>query len=317
MKKLSIVVPCYNEQQNLQLFYMETQKQVHKLPISIEYIFVDDGSSDETLSILRNMAAEDKNVHYISFSRNFGKEAAILAGFQYSTGNAVILIDADLQHPPSLIPTMWHHFQEGYDQVIAKRNRAGEKLVRRKLSNLFYKVANSFMEVTITDGVGDFRLLSRQALDALLKLTEYNRFSKGLFSWIGFQEKVIEYENQARVHGTGKWSFRSLLNYAIDGILSFNDRPLRVAVYSGILITIFGFLYILITLINYFLNGIDTPGYFTTISAIIILGGMQLLFLGIIGEYIGRIYFETKRRPRYLIKEKSNKEYIHARRDFQ
>ena len=203
---------------------------------------------------------------------------------------------------------MWFYFEEGYDQVIAKRNRIGEKFVRRKLTNLFYKWANNLVEVTITDGIGDFRLLSRRALDALLKMTECNRFSKGLFAWIGFHEKVIEYDNQIRVNGTCKWSFRSLLNYGIDGILSFNNKPLRIAIYSGMFITLFGFIYILLTLINYFLNGIDTPGYFTTISAIIMLGGIQLLFLGIIGEYIGRIYYETKRRPQYLIKEQSSKE---------
>ena len=308
MKKLSIVVPCYNEQQNVQQFYLETQKYVQELPAVIEYVFVDDGSKDETLSVLRDLAEQDTSVHYISFSRNFGKEAAILAGFQYASGDAVVLLDADLQHPPSLIPAMWQHFEEGYDQVIAKRNRIGEQFVRRKLTNLYYKLINKLVEVTITDGVGDFRLLSRQALDALLKMTEYNRFSKGLFAWIGFHEKVIEYDNQLRVNGTSKWSFSSLLNYGMDGILSFNNKPLRIAIYGGMFITLFGFIYIFLTLINYFLHGIDTPGYFTTISAIIVLGGMQLLFLGIIGEYIGRIYYETKRRPQYLIKEKSNGE---------
>ncbi|MGE8080443.1 glycosyltransferase family 2 protein [Peribacillus loiseleuriae] len=308
MKKLSIVVPCYNEQQNVRKFYLETQKYVQELLIAIEYVFIDDGSKDQTLSVLRDLAEQDTNVHYISFSRNFGKEAAILAGFQFASGDAVVLIDADLQHPPSLIPTMWRHFEEGYDQIIAKRNRIGEKFVRRKLTNLYYKWINKLVDVTVTDGVGDFRLLSRQALDALLKMTEYNRFSKGLFAWIGFHEKVIEYDNQIRVEGTSKWSFNSLLNYGIDGILSFNNKPLRIAIYSGMFITLFGFIYILLTLINYFIHGIDTPGYFTTISAIIVLGGIQLLFLGIIGEYIGRIYYETKRRPQYLIKEKSNKE---------
>ncbi len=294
MKKLSIVVPCYNEQQNVQNFYLETQRYVQELQIAIEYVFIDDGSKDQTLSILRDLAEQNTDVHYISFSRNFGKEAAILAGFQYASGDAVVLIDADLQHPPSLI--------------IAKRNRIGEKFVRRKLTNIFYTLSNKLVEVTFTNGVGDFRLLSRQALDALLSMTEYNRFSKGLFAWIGFHEKLIEYDNQIRVNGTGKWTFRSLLNYGIDGILSFNNNPLRIAIYSGMLTTLFGLLYILVTLVNYFQNGIDTPGYFTTISAIIVFAGMQLLFLGIIGEYIGRIYFETKRRPHYLIKEKSIKE---------
>ncbi|MFC2947681.1 glycosyltransferase family 2 protein [Virgibacillus sediminis] len=309
MKKvLSIVIPCYNEQQNIQAFHMETEKYVQQLDVEVEYVFTDDGSKDKTLDLLRDLAETHRNVHYISFSRNFGKESAILAGLQYASGDAVILMDADLQHPPTLIPQMWSHYEEGYDQVTAKRNRNGENYARRKLTNFFYKVANRLVEVTIIDGVGDFRLLSRQAVDAVLKLTEYNRFSKGIFSWIGFHEKILEYENQTRANGVGKWSFTSLFNYAIDGILSFNNKPLRIAIYSGIFITIFGFIYILFTLVNYFLHGIDTPGYFTTISAIILLGGIQLLFLGVIGEYIGRIYYETKHRPHYLIKEKSDKE---------
>lgn len=308
MKKLSVVVPCYNEQENVLPFFQETEKHVIDLPVKIEYVFVDDGSKDQTLLLLRDLAENNEQVRYISFSRNFGKESAILAGLQYATGDAVVLLDADLQHPPSLIPIMWRLYEGGYDQVIAKRNRKGENFVRRKLSNLFYRLANRLVEVTMTSGVGDFRLLSRRALDALLRMTEYNRFSKGLFAWIGFQEKIIEYDNQLRANGNGKWSYRSLLNYGIDGILSFNNQPLRFAIHTGVIITLFGFIYILVTLINYFYNGIDTPGYFTTIAAIIVLGGMQLLFLGIIGEYIGRIYYETKRRPHYFIKEKSDKE---------
>lgn len=185
MKKLSIVIPCYNEEHNVQCFYQEACRHLQELPLDIEYVFVDDGSKDHTLEILRKLAEKHRNVQYISFSRNFGKEAAILAGIRYASGDAVVLIDADLQHPPSLIPTMWNYFEEGYDQVIAKRDRKGEKFVRRKVTNLFYKLANKFVEVTITDGVGDFRLLSRRALDALLLMTEYNRFSKGLFAWMG------------------------------------------------------------------------------------------------------------------------------------
>ncbi|RKQ34296.1 glycosyltransferase family 2 protein [Oceanobacillus halophilus] len=308
MKKLSIVVPCYNEQENVYDFYQETQKYVKEIQAEIEFVFIDDGSKDQTLSILRDLANHDENVNFISFSRNFGKESAILAGFHYATGDAVILMDVDLQHPPSLIPIMWKYYEEGYDQVIGKRNRKGEGFWRRHLTNLYYKVANQLVEISITNGVGDFRLLSRRALNAVLKMSEYNRFSKGLFAWIGFHEKLIEYDNQVRMDGNGKWSFKSLLNYGIDGVLSFNTKPLRVAIHGGTYITIAGFIYIFLTLINYFLHGIETPGYFTTISAIIILGGVQLLFLGIIGEYIGRIYCEIKDRPHYLIQEKRVKE---------
>ncbi|MFC4402949.1 glycosyltransferase family 2 protein [Gracilibacillus xinjiangensis] len=308
MKKLSIVVPCYNEELSIEHFFREAEKQVEQVPAVIEYIMVDDGSKDRTLSLLRNLADKQENVHYISFSRNFGKEAAIIAGLQYASGDAVVLMDADLQHPPSIIPEMWKYFEEGYDQVIAKRNRNGENFMRKKVSKLFYRLANRLVDVEMTDGVGDFRLLSRQALNALLSLTEYNRFSKGLFSWIGFKEKIIEFENQVRAEGEGKWNFTSLLNYGIDGILSFNNKPLRVAIYSGLCITFLGIVYLMIIFVNYFINGISTPGYFTTISAIILLGGVQLIFLGVIGEYIGRIYYETKNRPHYLIKEKSQKE---------
>ncbi|WP_047984679.1 glycosyltransferase family 2 protein [Ornithinibacillus californiensis] len=306
--KLSIIVPCYNEQENLTSFYSETQKYIKNLPIVTEIVFIDDGSLDGTLSILKKLANQYNDVKYISFSRNFGKEAAILAGFQYATGDAVILMDADLQHPPSVIPTMWKYFEEGYDQVIAKRNRKKEKIARRLLTNIFYKFANKLVDVTFTDGIGDFRLISRRALNAYLETNERNRFSKGLFSWIGFEEKIIEFDNYIRVNGSSKWSFKNLLNYAIDGILSFNNKPLRIAIHSGLLITLFGFCYIVWLLINYLLNGVVAPGYLTTISTIIFLGGIQLLFLGIIGEYIGRIYYETKQRPPYLIKEKSFKE---------
>lgn len=307
MKKLSIVVPCFNEEQNIHAFYVEAQQHIQGLQVAVEYVFIDDGSTDQTLSILRELASKYSCINYISFSRNFGKEAAILAGFQYSSGDAVILLDADLQHPPSLIPLMWEHFEDGYDQVIAKRNRTGEHLIRRKLTNLFYRVSQRLVEVKITNGVGDFRLLSRRAVNALLSLSEYNRFSKGLFSWIGFHEKIIEFDNQPRLNGTGKWNFRSLLNYAIDGILSFNNKPLRTAIHIGTCITSMGFIYIFLTLINYFFNGIETPGYFTTISAIIVLGGIQILFLGIIGEYIGRIYYESKHRPHFIIKEQGKR----------
>lgn len=307
MKKLSVVVPSYNEEANLDAFYAVACDAVSALPIEVEYVFVDDGSRDGTLRVLRQLAEAHSNVHYLSFSRNFGKEAAILAGLRFASGDAVVLLDADLQHPPSLIPKMWGYFEEGYDQVIAKRNRTGEQPLRRGLTNVYYRLINRLVEVKMTDGVGDFRLLSRRALEALLQLTEYNRFSKGLFSWIGFKEVVFDYENQQRHEGTSKWRFSDLLNYGIDGIISFNNRPLRFAIYGGMFVTSFGFLYILFSLVSSLVYGVETPGYFTTISAIILLGGIQLLFLGIIGEYIGRIYYETKQRPHYLVQEDSRR----------
>ncbi|WP_342513185.1 glycosyltransferase family 2 protein [Sporosarcina sp. FSL K6-1522] len=304
MKKLSIVVPCYNEESNIAPFYEAVKSHVDGLPLRYELVFVDDGSSDNTLAALRQLSDKVAEVRYLSFSRNFGKESAMLAGLQYAEGDAVLIMDGDLQHPPRLIPDMWQHFEEGYDQVIARRNRNGEQVRRKWLTKLYYRLMNNFVDVPLVDGAGDFRLLSRRAVDSLLQMTEYNRFSKGLFSWIGFKEKMIEYDNEMRNEGTSKWSFNSLLNYGIDGVISFNNRPLRLAIYAGIFITVSGFLYIIFNLFNALIHGVETPGYFTTISAVVLLGGIQLLTLGIIGEYIGRIYYETKKRPHYLVQEK-------------
>ena len=304
MKKLSIVVPCYNEERNIAPFYETVKIHLDGLPLRYELVFVDDGSSDNTLAELRQLSDKAAEVRYLSFSRNFGKESGMLAGLQYAEGDAVLIMDGDLQHPPRLIPDMWQHFEEGYDQVIARRNRNGEQARRKWLTKLYYRLMNNFVDVPLVDGAGDFRLLSRRAVDSLLQMTEYNRFSKGLFSWIGFKEKMIEYDNEIRNEGTSKWSFNSLLNYGIDGVISFNNRPLRLAIYAGIFITISGFIYIIINLFNAIMHGVETPGYFTTISAVVLLGGIQLLTLGIIGEYIGRIYYETKKRPHYLVQER-------------
>lgn len=302
--KLSIVIPCYNEAAVLNDFYNEIIKIAKEIPGNLELVFVNDGSRDQTLPILKNLAEQDPRVYYLSFSRNFGKEAAMLAGLRYSRGDAVVIMDADLQHPPHLIPEMVEKFQDGYDQVVAKRSRKGEAASRTLLSKLYYKVINRLTDVDFMDGVGDFRLLSKKALKALLTLKEYNRFSKGLFSWIGFKEYVIEYENVTREAGESKWTFTSLLNYGIDGIVSFNNKPLRISIFLGLTITLFSVLYIVTILFQVLFQGVDVPGYFTTITAILFLGGVQLIFLGIIGEYIGRIYYESKGRPNYIIDEK-------------
>lgn len=268
---------------------------------TFEMIMVDDGSRDHTFSILEDLSETDERVRYISFSRNFGKEAAMLAGLRYSSGDAVIIMDADLQHPPELIPEMVNGYLKGYDQVIAKRNRKGDSPARSLVSRLYYALMNKYVDVNLTNGIGDFRLLSRKAVDALLSLTEYNRFSKGLFSWIGFKEQIIEYENVIRSEGESKWSFSKLLNYGIDGIISFNNKPLRLSIYLGLLVTSIGLIYIISTFFNILLNGVDQPGYFTIIASILLFGGIQLVFLGIIGEYIGRIYYETKKRPHFIV----------------
>ncbi|HDW3055834.1 TPA: glycosyltransferase family 2 protein [Bacillus cereus] len=288
----------------LRAFYSETSLEIHKLTTDYEFVFVNDGSKDDTLNILRDLASSDSSVHYISFSRNFGKEAAMLAGLKYATGDAIVIMDADLQHPPTLIKELLEGYNDGYDQVIAKRTRTGDSPVRSFVSRLYYKVMNKFVDIELVDGIGDFRLLSRRAVDSLVSLSEYNRFSKGLFSWIGYNELIIEYENVLRSDGESKWTFSKLLNYGIDGVISFNNKPLRLSIYLGLLTTIFGLLYVITTFVQIILGGVEVPGYFTLISAILFIGGIQLIFLGVIGEYIGRIYYETKRRPHFIVAEK-------------
>ncbi len=304
--RLSIVVPCYNEESVLPMFYEVINNVLQQLNTSYEVVFVNDGSRDKTQNILQMLSEQDHLVKYVSFSKNFGKESAMLAGLSYASGEYVLIMDADLQHPPSLIPAMLAKAEEGYDQVIAKRDRSGEKFTRSFLTRIYYKLINSLVDVRLENGIGDFRLLSRQAVDALLSLKEYNRFSKGLFSWIGFNEAIIEYENITREEGASKWSFASLLNYGIDGVISFNNKPLRIAIYLGLTVTLLDILYVLYMLVQITIKGIDVPGYFTTIAAILLVGGLQLFFMGIIGEYIGRIYYEVKRRPHYIVAKTAN-----------
>ena len=255
------------------------------------------------MQILKNIGQNDKSVKYISFSRNFGKEAGMLAGLEYITGDCVVIMDADLQHPPELIPEMIKYYKEGYDQVIAKRNRKGDNKYRTWATKLYYKLVNKLIDVELVDGVGDFRLLSRKAVDSILAMKEYNRFSKGIFSWIGFKQKTIQYENQSRVAGETKWSFKSLLSYGIDGIISFNDKPLRVCFVIGCSLIMMSLIYIVFLLVQILVSGIDVPGYFTTIASIMIIGGVQLVFIGVLGEYIGKIYYEVKKRPHFIVDE--------------
>ena len=305
---LSVIVPCYNEGAVIERTAKAIVDTCTGRAFDFDIIFVNDGSKDDTLAFLKKLAGRSEKIKYISFSRNFGKEAAMLSGLEHCKGRCAVIMDADLQHPPELIVQMYEKYQEGYDQVIAKRNRKGDSRLSIVFAKLYYKLANKLVNVEMVDGAGDFRLLSRRTIHALLELKENNRFSKGLFSWVGFNQIYIEYENQERAGGNSKWSFKSLLSYGVDGILSFNNQPLRICIYLGGIFMGISILYLLYLLIEILLHGIDAPGYFTTILLITTLGGIQLFSIGVIGEYIGRIYFEVKKRPVYLIQETNIKE---------
>ncbi|MGG3891456.1 glycosyltransferase family 2 protein [Metabacillus fastidiosus] len=305
---ISFIIPSYNEVDNIANIHMAIKEEMRLLHYNYELLFIDDGSNDGSVETLQRLAFCFPEIKYLSFTRNFGKEAAILAGLEHAAGEAVIMMDADLQHPPSMIHELIKGFEEGYDQVVAKRNRKGDSRLRTFISSTYYKCVNKAIDVNLSDGEGDFRLLSRKAVDALLTLSEGHRFSKGLYSWIGLEQKTVSYENVARENGETKWSFSKLLNYGIDGIISFNNKPLRLCFYMGAFILVASLLYIFITFFQVLKNGITVPGYFTTISAVLFLGGIQLVCLGVIGEYIGRIYLEIKKRPHYLIKQTNIKE---------
>ena len=301
--KLSIVIPFYNEENMIQKMYDALVAEVNKITkAEFEIIFINDGSKDRTFEKMLAIADSDSRVKYISFSRNFGKEAGTIAGLEYATGEAVILMDGDLQHPPALLPQMIEAYEEGYDVVSARRTRTGEKPHRTFLAKHFYRLANKMMDIELMDGVSEFRLFSRKAVRAILSLQEYNRFSKGIFSWIGFKEKVIEYENQVRTVGETKYSLKFSLNYAIQGILSFNDKPLRMCINFGLFCLLISLVYVLWTFIQYLVVPDSlVSGYFTTIFSVVLFGGIQLISIGVLGEYIGKIYYEVKKRPHYLV----------------
>ncbi|MFI6050607.1 glycosyltransferase family 2 protein [Streptomyces violascens] len=302
--KLSVVVPCYNEEAVIDQFDAKTRSVLDTLAIEYEICYVDDGSRDKTLTHLRALSDKYPDAtRYVSFSRNFGKEAGMLAGLREATGDAVVIMDADLQHPPELIERMLGLYELGHDQIIARRTREGDKKVRSALSRLYYRAVNKWVDVELTDGVGDFRMLSRPAVDALLSLGEYNRFSKGLFSWIGFDTVTFDYQNAAREAGETKWKFGSLLNYGMDGLISFNNRPLRIAIWLGLTLVGLAAVYAVWIAVAAMTHGVDSPGYVTLVAIIVGMGGVQMVMLGLIGEYIGRIYYETKRRPHFLVKE--------------
>ncbi|MEU9521919.1 glycosyltransferase family 2 protein [Streptomyces sp. NPDC048224] len=302
---ISIVAPCYNEEDVVERFHSAVQQVADDLlPLGhdMEFVYVDDGSRDRTLSLLEQLAARDPRVRFVSFSRNFGKEAALLAGLRHASGDTVVVMDADLQHPPELIERMVELHGQGYDQVLARRSRRGDRFARTLTARLYYRLVNRLVDVELVDGVGDFRLLSRRVVDAVLALTEYNRFSKGLFAWVGFPTTTFEYENAVREHGRSSWTLKSLLNYGLDGLLSFNNRPLRAALHLGMVLLTFAGLYTAWIVGAALVNGVETPGYVTIITVVTALAGVQMVMLGVIGEYTGRIYYEVKGRPHFLVK---------------
>ncbi|MFD9722065.1 glycosyltransferase [Streptomyces sp. NPDC059076] len=303
MTQISVVVPCFNESEVIEAFHEALLSTIEATQQTFEVCYVDDGSSDGTRSLLRGIAALDPRIRYTAFSRNFGKEAALLAGLRMTQGRAVVMMDADLQHPPELLPRMFELHRQGFDQVVAQRDRTGEGVVRTTLSRAYYRLVRHCMDVDVVDGSGDFRLLSRRAVESVLSLPESNRFSKGIFSWIGFDTVSFTYHSCQRAAGSTKWGNRRLLNYGIDGLLSFNSRPLRLAIYTGLWVVLSAVAYALWTLAKVALYGASAPGYATLLTAVVALSGIQLVTLGVIGEYVGRIYHETKKRPHYVIRE--------------
>lgn len=306
MKTVDLIVPCYNEGESVPIFYETTSKIVSKIEgYSFRFIFIDDGSKDNTLDEITKLANEHDNVKYISFSRNFGKEAGMYAGLKASDADRVTIIDADLQHPPELIEKMLYAIDvEGYDSCSARRvSRDGEPKIRSFFSRMFYKLINKMSEVEIVDGAVDFRMMTRQMVDAVVSMSEVNRFSKGIFCWVGFNTKWIEFKNVERIAGESTWSFWSLFRYAIDGIVAFTTFPLRLATIIGSLVSASAFIYLIIELIKTLVMGIDQPGYASTIIVLLFIGGIIIMSLGIIGEYMARMYTETKHRPIYITRK--------------
>lgn len=307
MKKLSIVVPCYNEQETIYPFLEETQKIESKMKdqLIFDYIFVNDGSKDETLKVLRDVANRFENVHYLSFSRNFGKEAGLLAGLEAADGDFITVMDADLQDPPELLIDMYEKIKEGYDVVGTHRaDRKGEPVIRSFFSKMFYKIINTVSDTEMVDGARDFRLMTRQVVDSILELGEVNRFSKGIFSWVGFDVTYIAYKNRERVAGETSWSFWSLLKYSMEGFINFSEAPLDLSLWAGAISFIVSILGILFIIIRKLTIGGSVSGWASLVCIILFIGGIQLLALGIIGKYISKIFLETKKRPVYIVKEK-------------
>lgn len=302
---ISLIIPCYNEQEALPIFYREVTKVMNNINYEYELIFINDGSKDATLKILKEIASSDSRVKYISFSRNFGKESAMYAGFCNAKGRYVAVMDADMQDPPALLPEMIKILESGeYDSVATRRvNRNGEPPIRSFFARQFYKIINKISDADIVDGARDFRLMKREMVDAIVGISEYNRFSKGIFGWIGFRTYWLPYENKERVAGETKWNFWKLTKYAIEGIINFSQAPLSIASYFGIFMTFVAFAFIIFIVVRKLIFGDPVDGWASTICIITLIGGIQLFCMGVMGQYIAKTYTEVKRRPHYIVGE--------------
>ena len=302
--KISVVVPCYNEQESILLFYEEINKVSEEMEQEFEFIFVNDGSSDHTLDCMKALSEKDARVKYVSFSINFGKEAAIHAGFSKAEGDYIVMMDADLQDPPSLLPEMLSYMEQGYDSVATRRvTRKGEPPIRSFFARMFYKIINKISNVDIVDGARDYRLMTAQMKDAILAMPEYNRFSKGIFGWVGFRTKWLEYENVERVAGETKWNFWKLFLYSVEGIIAFSTAPLVLSSVFGMLFCILSFALIVFIIVRTILFGDPVAGWPSLVCIMFFIGGIQLFCHGITGQYLSKTYLETKNRPKYIIKD--------------
>ena len=304
-KKISLIVPCFNEEEALPYFYEETSKVLKSLPEDYELILVNDGSADDTLRVMKELAKKDKKVVYLSFSRNFGKESAMYAGLCSASGDYIGFIDADLQHPPVLMVEMMEALRnKEYDCAACRRvDRTGDSKIRTFFSRLFYRIINSISDAQMIDGAGDYRIMSREMADAIIAMSEYNRFSKGIFGWVGFNTKWLEFENVERKKGETKWSFWKLFKYAVDGIVAFSEAPLVIASFMGLFFAFLAFVFIIFTIVRKWIFGDPTNGWPSLVCIILLVSGLQMFFIGVVGQYLSKTYQETKRRPMYIVKE--------------
>ena len=307
MSLLSVIVPCYNEEENVELFYTELMKNeafLKEKNVEVEVLYIDDGSSDHTCAEVKKLHEKDKRVHLISFSRNFGKEAAMFAGLEHAKGDYVVLMDVDLQDPPALLPEMFSYIEQGYDSVATRRvNRKGEPPIRSFFARMFYRLMKKISKTEMMDGARDYRLMTRQMVDAILSMREYNRFTKGIFGWVGFKTKWIEFENVERARGETKWNFWKLLMYSFEGIVAFSTAPLMIASLAGVLFCVVAFAMIVFIIVRKLIFGDPVAGWASMVCIILMTSGVQFFCTGILGQYLAKTYMEVKNRPIYLVKE--------------